>query len=198
MNKKKIVAGLISLAFIGSLAGSQMMTAQAATQEAKKMSTDVQLVNKIPNKFLNFIKENMNPDYETHVNPDIEIDKQPLLKESEAILSLIYRSYWMAEDEKEDFAKNDKEQLLQKEKLKREKFKDMSEIFPTSQKSSSLNTENLQANLDIEQERLQINTSANGDSLQTDANNTALIPARKGNIFTRIYHKIINLFKHNN
>lgn len=160
--------------------------------------TDVQLVNKIPNKFLNFIKENMNPDYETHVNPDIEIDKQPLLKESEAILSLIYRSYWMTEDEKEDFAKNDKEQLLQKEKLKREKFKDMSEIFPTSQKSSSLNTENLQANLDIEQERLQINTSANGDSLQTDANNTALIPARKGNIFTRIYHKIINLFRHNN
>ena len=74
----------------------------------------------------------------------------------------------------------------------------MSEIFPTSQKSSSLSTENLQANLDIEQERLQINTSANGDSLQTDANNTALIPARKGNIFTRIYHKIINLFKHNN
>ena len=44
MNKKKIVAGLISLAFIGSLAGSQMMTAQAATQEAKKMSTDVQLL----------------------------------------------------------------------------------------------------------------------------------------------------------
>ncbi|MCJ0538868.1 isopeptide-forming domain-containing fimbrial protein, partial [Enterococcus cecorum] len=44
MNKKKIVAGLISLAFIGSLAGSQLMTAQAATQEAKKMSTDVQLI----------------------------------------------------------------------------------------------------------------------------------------------------------
>ena len=44
MNKKKIVSGLISLAFIGTLAGSQLMTAQAATQEAKKMSTDVQLV----------------------------------------------------------------------------------------------------------------------------------------------------------
>lgn len=44
MNKKKIVSGLIFLAFIGSLAGSQLMTAQAATQEAKKMSTDVQLV----------------------------------------------------------------------------------------------------------------------------------------------------------
>ena len=44
--------------------------------------TDVQLVNKIPNKFLNFIKENMNPDYETHVNPDIEIDKQPLKKKN--------------------------------------------------------------------------------------------------------------------
>ncbi|OUQ07039.1 hypothetical protein B5E88_12335, partial [Enterococcus cecorum] len=44
MNKKEIVSGLISLAFIGSLAGSQLMTAQAATQEAKKMSTDVQLI----------------------------------------------------------------------------------------------------------------------------------------------------------
>lgn len=44
MNKKKIISGLISLAFVGSLAGSQLMTAQAATQETKKMSTDVQLV----------------------------------------------------------------------------------------------------------------------------------------------------------
>ncbi|XBG82262.1 isopeptide-forming domain-containing fimbrial protein [Enterococcus cecorum] len=44
MNKKKIISGLISLAFIGSLVGSQLLTAQATTQEAKKMSTDVQLV----------------------------------------------------------------------------------------------------------------------------------------------------------
>lgn len=151
--------------------------------------TDIQLVNKIPNKFLNFIKENMNSNYKTNINPDIAIDKQPLLKESEAILSLIYRSYWMPADEKEDFAKNDKEQLLQKELLRREKFKDMSKIFPTSDNSSSINAKNSQSSLDINQEHSHA-------SLQT--NTSDLIPVQKENIFTRIYHKIINFFKHNN
>lgn len=38
-------------------------------------NTDVELVNKIPNKFLNFIKENMNVNYITHINPNVEISK---------------------------------------------------------------------------------------------------------------------------
>lgn len=56
--------------------------------------TDRELLDKVPNKFINFIKDNMNENYQTNIQPNIAIDKQVLLPETEAILSLLYRSYW--------------------------------------------------------------------------------------------------------
>ena len=52
-------------------------------------NTEDELIKKIPNTFIDFIKENMNVDYKTNIREDIEIDKQKLLKETEAILSLV-------------------------------------------------------------------------------------------------------------
>lgn len=57
-------------------------------------NTEDELLAKIPTKFMNFIKENMNENYKTNIQRNVDLDKQPLLKETEAILSLIYRSYW--------------------------------------------------------------------------------------------------------
>ncbi len=57
-------------------------------------NTESELLSKIPTKFMDFIKDNMNKDYKTNIQQNVDIDKQPLLKETEAILSLIYRSYW--------------------------------------------------------------------------------------------------------
>lgn len=57
-------------------------------------NTDEDLIKKIPQKFLNFVKENMNQEYISNIDYNIEIDKQKLLPETEAILSLIYKSYW--------------------------------------------------------------------------------------------------------
>ena len=88
-------------------------------------NTEEELVSKIPEKFLDFLKENMNKDYETHIQKDVEIDKQPLLKETENILSLIYRSYWATEEEKENFKITDKQELLSKQKA----VKNVNEIF---------------------------------------------------------------------
>ena len=44
-------------------------------------NTEDELVSKIPDKFMNFLKENMNPNYKTNINKDEELDKQHLLKE---------------------------------------------------------------------------------------------------------------------
>ena len=60
-------------------------------------NTDIDLIKKIPNKFLQFIESNMNNDYKSNIDLDIPIDKQHLLKETDAILALIYRSYWASE-----------------------------------------------------------------------------------------------------
>lgn len=57
-------------------------------------NTDEELVAKIPQKFLDFVKENMNREYISNIDYNIEIDNQKLLPETEAILSLIYKSYW--------------------------------------------------------------------------------------------------------
>lgn len=172
-------------------------------------NTDVELVNKIPNKFLNFIKENMNVNYITHINPNVEISKQPLLKETEAILSLIYRSYWITDVEKQEFSERDKEQLIQKEEQKKAKYKDISSIFPPSGTPTSSSTnKNLQTGTKInnsvsttvEKVNFQTNTNINNStSNQTaEANqqtNTSLITFKKENFFSRIFNKIINLFK---
>ena len=172
-------------------------------------NTDVELVNKIPNKFLNFIKENMNVNYITHINPNVEISKQPLLKETEAILSLIYRSYWLTDGEKQEFSERDKEQLIQKEEQRKAKYKDISSIFPPSRTPTSSSTnKNLQTGTKInnsvsttvEKVNFQTNTNINNStSNQTaEANqqtNTSLITFKKENFFSRIFNKIINLFK---
>ena len=94
-------------------------------------NTEDELVEKIPDRFINFIKENMNVDYKTNIRKDIEIDKQKLLKETEAILSLIYRSYWETNEEKKEFAIKDEQEHNENEKRKKEEYqgKDIYEIF---------------------------------------------------------------------
>lgn len=94
-------------------------------------NTEDELVEKIPDRFINFIKENMNVDYKINIRKDIEIDKQKLLKETEAILSLIYRSYWATNEEKKEFAIKDEQEHNENEKRKKEEYqgKDIYEIF---------------------------------------------------------------------
>ena len=61
-------------------------------------NTDENLVKKIPDSFLQFVENNMNKDFKTNIKYDIDIDKQEILKETEAVLALIYRSYWNEEN----------------------------------------------------------------------------------------------------
>ena len=94
-------------------------------------NTDEELLKKIPTKFMEFIKNNMNMEYKTNIQKDIGIDKQNLLKETESILALIYRSYWATREEKEEFARKSKIEAIEAERKKQEEFKGKSidEIF---------------------------------------------------------------------
>ena len=55
-------------------------------------NTDEELIKKVPEKFIDFLKNNMNNEYKTNINARIPINKQSILSESEEILSLIFRS----------------------------------------------------------------------------------------------------------
>ncbi len=70
--------------------------------------TDINLLKKIPNKFINFIHENMDNSYIININPNVNLTEQVLLPETENILTLIYLSYWATNEEKEEYYNNQK------------------------------------------------------------------------------------------
>lgn len=109
-------------------------------------NTDKQLVDMIPLKFIDFIKSNMNSDYITNIKTDVPIDNQKLLKETEAVLSLIYRSYWATEQEKAEFAINDKNDFIHRENLKKENYKGK-DVYKMFEEKENLNNVILADNL---------------------------------------------------
>ena len=109
-------------------------------------NTEKELVDKIPLKFIDFIKSNMNSNYIPNIKTDIPIDSQNILKETEAILSLIYRSYWATEEEKKEFALKDKKEFIDKETLKKENYKGK-DIYKVFEEKENLNNVILTDNL---------------------------------------------------
>lgn len=105
-------------------------------------NTDEELIKKIPSKFIEFIRNNMNKNYITNINREIRISEQKLLRETEGILSLIYRTYWATEEEKREFSEEDFKRILETETRKKENYigKNVDEIFE-KRKRASENTE---------------------------------------------------------
>lgn len=109
-------------------------------------NTDKELVEKVPQKFIDFLQNNMNTDYQVNIDNNIEIDKQTLLAETEDIFALIYRSYWATNEEKLEFSNRDKQYLIQIEENKKSQYKDITEIF---EKRKNLNNVTLDNSLMI-------------------------------------------------
>jgi len=101
-------------------------------------NTEEDLVQKVPKKFITFLIDNMNKNYQTNINTNLDIDKQTLLPETEAILSLIFRSYWATNEEKAEFSIRDKQELLQIEKNIKNQYKDVNAIFEKKQNLSNI------------------------------------------------------------
>lgn len=74
-------------------------------------NTEEELVAKIPNKIRQFIKENRNQEYMTNIVNVEPLNRQSILPETQALLALIYRSYWATEEEKKEFADRDSIEL---------------------------------------------------------------------------------------
>ena len=130
-------------------------------------NTDEELVMKIPITFINFIKNNMNENYKTNINPNARIDSQNLSKETEAILSLIFRSYWATDEEKREFAIKDKQDLINSENAKKKNYKGK-DIYGLFEKKENLN-----------------NIILNND----------LVVLEKENFIKNFFNKILNIFK---
>lgn len=131
-------------------------------------NTDLELVQKVPINFINFLQTNMNTNYKTTIYNNISISQQLLLPETEDILALIYRNYWATSEEKQEFYTIDKKSLESFKENEKNKYKDVSEIFANRKKST------------IQYNRLQDNS-------------LAVIP--KENFMRKILNKILKILK---
>ena len=91
-----------------------------------------------------------------------------MIKETEAILSLIYRSYWATNEEKKEFVLKDKNEFIEKEKQKKEEFqgKDIYKLFDERRNISEITLDN------------------------------NLMIIKKENFLEKFFKKIISIFKH--
>lgn len=69
---------------------------------------------KVPKKIINQIELNMDKNYEYNLSDDCDIETQPMLRETLAILSIIYRDYWATEEQRKmiiEYQKNEMKKL---------------------------------------------------------------------------------------
>ncbi len=83
---------------------------------------DKELVNKIPQKFISFIKQNKKDDYVTNIDYTKNINEQELQKGTRVILSIIYRDYLCSDEKKKELMQNDNIELRKIEEELREKY----------------------------------------------------------------------------
>lgn len=134
-------------------------------------NTDEELLNRLPENFIEFIHENMNTNYKSNIDFNVDIDKQNLLYETSAILSLIYRSYWATDKEKKYLAEKD---LVKQSKYDNFQNNDYTNTIAHTELSHTTEKEKI---------------------LHETFSNTNLTPVTKENIIIKFLKKIINIFR---
>lgn len=128
-------------------------------------NTEEELINRVPQKFINFLENNMNKEYKINISTNIEIDKQNILPETENILALVYRSYWATDEEKIEFSNNDERKLQEIEEIKKSQYKSIDEIFDKRKNLNNVTLDN------------------------------SLMVIEKENIIKKFFKKILNIFR---
>lgn len=125
-------------------------------------------VEKIPKKFMEFLKNHASKDYIPNLDHSQKLENMNLKPETRGILGLIYRHYWCSPEERTKY-----EQILnEKEKIYQAKLRE------------KYNPDNIFKN--------------KKDNNETFSNNTTLPQIyEKNNIFKKIFNKIKNFFSKN-
>ncbi len=127
--------------------------------------TDKKIVEKIPQKFIDFLFENADKDYIPNINFYDENWEKFIQEDTQAILALLYRDYIVSEDEKIELLNEEQEERLKQEGEQREKY----------------NPDNIFKKKNLEKK------------IQTD--NVQLIEIKETSWFKKILNKILNFFE---
>ena len=123
--------------------------------------------SKIPEELIEVFEKNRNLDYEYEINDEQDLSKQPMLKETKAILLNIFRDYLATPEQSQKIKKWLQEDREYLEKQKQEKYN--SNVFENNKQYEKINNEESKTILPIE--------------------------IKKQSIFYRIINKIKNIFK---
>ena len=96
---------------------------------------------KIPSEKIEFYKANMDKNYVFKVNPAIDLSKQNISKEANAIIIMLYKEYFATEEQKIKIDKILENNQIKKEHEKRDKY-NTDEIFKRKKKIEK-NNENM-------------------------------------------------------
>lgn len=75
---------------------------------------DDELVEKIPQKIIEFFQDIASPTFKSKIDPRFPLDEQYLLPSTECMLTLLYRQYWCTPEEREELDK----MLIESEELR--------------------------------------------------------------------------------
>ncbi len=79
-------------------------------------------VDKIPTRFMEFLKENASKTYKPKLDHTLKIDEMNLKPKTKAILAIIYEEFWCNNRERIEFNKKLRDNEIAKEKELREKY----------------------------------------------------------------------------
>lgn len=126
--------------------------------------------DKIPLEKINYYKENMDKNYNFQIDPNIELEKQNISKEANAILVTLFNDYFATDRQKEVL-----NNLLKQNQQKLE-----------TQKYEEYNPNNLFMQSTIKQQ--------NTETLQENQKETSLVEIKES-FFTKFINFIKNIFK---
>ena len=86
------------------------------------INSNQDIINMIPNKFLEFVRNNMNQEYEIQIDLEKGILEQNISNEAKSIVALIYRDYICSANERQ-VIKKELVEKLNKEKMKNERYR---------------------------------------------------------------------------
>lgn len=175
---------------------------------------DDEELKKIPPIVIKTIKNNMDKEYEFELDEDLELEKQPLLPQTKAILFNIFRDYLATSEQKQKIIRMQNEERQKLENAKREKynvnvFENANNICRIPQNLNAfMNNQNISymANQVKKQNQNIIQTNVN-DKIRMYKNETQIQTKNKNqsknvslikkedNIFIRLLNKLKRLFK---
>lgn len=105
-------------------------------------NTSADVIEKIPKKFIEFMKENASTTYQFKYDKTKSLEQQNIKPKTRGLIALIYKDFLCNKEEKHEYMKNVSEMLEEIEQEKREKY-NLDNIFKNKKTTQIEENDNL-------------------------------------------------------